>query len=364
MIVFVHGINGNGLAISKGDNDYPELVARFQTAFSPQNVHFFNYYQDRTFAVPSTGSPFSPPQCQSGTPAAILDWSDLMPLDTTSTADNACDSQSDLGIDAVMLNDFIQKNTRPTDHVAIVAHSMGGAITRGWLALVQRIEDKYHYNPAANVDTVITFQGAQQGSYIAAPNRLVPPVTDPVSWAENEVLNGAAGTLGFYRNRPANNELTPQSDWYNNINRTSIPKGIRYFNFYSDIQMRLATPIWFNTYLESPPADLGDLVMLPGSDNPQDTPLLGEARFRPDPTQYQSYEWQMSSSHRVVFNPIGGLDVSTLGAIIGDPASHFNLSRHMAGPTGVTVPDCEAPGASITILDQMMRVLGNPNLPC
>ncbi len=406
MIVFVHGINGDAKAIENqapnqgDDTDYTSLYPAVK-----QHYRVFNYYyyQDRGYQISSS----KPPQCTSSAAATAQPTAYAAavaigvptlppPPDTSiykssvpinypnSVADNQCDSQSDLGVDAYALNHFllddVLSNTPAGSHITIIAHSMGGAITRGWLALIERnieqciksapnptdpattVTCNNIYNPS--VDSVIFLQGAQQGSYLANLGRYFASqgssIINPVDWGINQLITLLLPSANFYRNRPAVNQLTPQSDWYNDVNTTDVPHGIQYFNFYSDIRTVLAEPLASGYYLVSRPYDMGDLVMLPGTDNPHDTPLLGGAEFRP---ATGGYEWQLPG-HQLIVDSVQN-DISQATILYNNPASHFAFTKNknMDKPAVLTVPDCHT-GKPTTPLSQILNILANPNSAC
>ena len=290
--------------------------------------------------------------------------------------DGICDSQPDLGLNAAFLSDYLSANTNAANHVAIIAHSMGGATTRGYLALVERAYERTGVDPSANVDTVVTFQGAQQGAFgarvaqgLALSGALDAPIYGPI-------INGISSHIGFDLKRPAVTELTPRSDWYNNINATRVPAHIHYFNIYSNIHTRIVIALPFHKHLTVAPIDWGDFVMRPGSDNPQDTPFLGGARFRPDPaTVASSYEWLLYKPHDILFNsnlnpfdsnPQGQAGKDVLAAF-NDPANHLALSGHLDElsykGSSVAIPDCVT-GQPSSITLQIEHALANPAHAC
>jgi len=374
-IVFVHGINGNTRDISQPGGDYSGLLGPLQVLYPSRQVHIFSYFQDRAYSDANNPPLASAPPCiQKQSPPT--DYSSLIPEQLGTVNDNVCDSQPDLGLNAALLSDSIAATTNAANHVAIIAHSMGGATTRGYLALVERAYERTGVDPSANVDTVVTFQGAQQGAFgarvaqgLALSGALDAPIYGPI-------LNGISSHIGFDLNRPAVTELTPQSDWYNNINATRVPAHIHYFNIYSNIHTRIVIALPFHKHLAVAPIDWGDFVMRPGSDNPRDTPFLGGARFRPDPaTVASSYEWLLYKPHDILFNPnLNPFDSNPQGqagkdvlAAFNDPASHFALSGHLDElsyqGSSVAVPDCVT-GQASSITLQIEHALANPAHAC
>lgn len=373
-IIFVHGINGNSTEIQNG-GDYAGLLGPLQVLYPSQQMHIFSYFQDRAYSDAKNPPLASTPPCIQKQPPPT-DYSSLIPEQLGTVNDNVCDSQPDLGLNAAFLSDYLSANTNAANHVAIIAHSMGGATTRGYLALMERAYERTGVDPSANVDTVVTFQGVQQGAFgarvaqgLALSGALDAPIYGPI-------LNGISSHIGFDLKRPAVTELTPQSDWYNNINATRVPAHIHYFNIYSNIHTRIVIALPFHKHLAVAPIDWGDFVMRPGSDNPRDTPFLGGARFRPDPTTVaSSYEWLLYKPHDILFNsnlnpfdsnPQGQAGKDVLAAF-NDPASHFALSGHLDElsyqGSSVAIPDCVT-GQPSSITLQIEHALANPAHAC
>jgi len=376
-IVFVHGINGNFRDIfhlnANGQpvfGDYGELNTALADRYGLDNVAFFPYYQDRGYALGGS----NPPTCDSSQamPAADTRAQGTIPVQTDSQSVNAtnCDSQSDLGIDATMLDDAI--SARPDGHgpVAVIAHSMGGAITRGWLALAQT-EGSGPGTALSKVDTVVTFQGAQQGAYGANIGaylgRLWTSDQNAGGWFIPPILSKVQTFVPFYVKRPVITELAPQSTWYSAINPRGVPAQLNYFNFYSDIQFQNHLNIaWWR--LDGKVHHLGDLVMLPGTDAPTDVPAAGGARFLPGGVNSPAsgpnrYEWALANLHDLTFSPNPDTYSRRIAVILGDPRSHFKLSGHLSEKDTVPVPDCKT-GQTSDVTDQILNVLADPTHAC
>ncbi len=384
VIVLVHGINGDTQAITSGTphagdgSDYTQLLPELQKAY-PGNVFVFSYFQDRGNA---TSGGAKPPCGPLVTPEAGTTIPIFYP---NSVNDNVCDSQSDLGLNAYKLDSDLQTiRATHSGPITIIAHSIGGAITRGWLALARRninacdaqgqqSVDGCNAASTHGVDEVVFFQGAQQGSFEAGAGQSVATCASGQgvgAWGCDvlkAVIDKVASLRQFNPDRPATQELAPQSSWYANINAIGLPhkaiglpQSIQYYNFYSDIQVRQGLAIlqasWYTPYMS-----LGDLVMLPGSDNPQDAPTDGAdggAVFNPDPLtyslQHQPYEWPMSE--QITEHDTGLLGAGILaGAAFLSPYSHFNMSTHMYQ---VNVNDCRT-GYVLSVDQEILKVIND-----
>lgn len=312
-IVFVHGINGNFAAIDGGNANagYAGLVGPLRGIYSSRNVRIYPYYQDLGYALDPSADP---PQCGPGASAPDTRAVGVITVDTTGTSSTRCDSEGDMGLSATALDDTLKDLSASSGggSIAVIAHSMGGAITRGWLDLAQRQQDQ----TLKSVDTVVTVQGAQQGSYIPdgfACSPLQGHVTTRAVLAT--AVTQVAHRLHFYPDRPAWTELTPQSSWYADINSQDVPSAIHYYNFYTNLQvdhykLGLLWPIPNGT------DSWGDLAMLPGTNMPTGTPCSGGARFLPgstDPTADgagpHGYQWCLAKHYPVLdtpgFDPLG-----------------------------------------------------------
>ncbi len=367
-IVFVHGINGNYSTINAGA-DYGGLINPLRGIYAPQNVQVFSYYQDLGYALDPNADP---PQCGSGAPAPDTRAVGVIPVSTTSTTSPQCDSESDLGLNATRLDDALKdaSTSGGGGSIAVIAHSMGGAITRGWLDLAQRQQDQ----TLKSVDTVVTFQGAQQGSYL--PNEFAcSPLQDHVTTRAvlANVATQVAHKIHFYPNRPAWTELKPQSSWYRDINSQNVPGNIHYYNFYTNIQVdhyKLAG-LW---PIPNGTDNWGDLVMLPGTNTPTGTPCSGGARFLPgaasptaDGAGPDGYQWNIDKQYLVLdtpgFDPVAQLPTAVdLYNIATDPANHLNLGGRL-NDTSVTVSNCTT-GNHITVTTMIEHILADPAQVC
>lgn len=367
-IVFVHGINGNARDV-QSKRDYGELNQAIEDRYGASNVTYFPYYQDRAYAMPGS----NPPQCDGTQPGPDLRGQGILPeiTDASSTSSMQCDSQSDLGIDATMLDDTIKGLPDDRGPVAIIAHSMGGGITRGWLDLAQH-EGSGSGAALAKVDTLITFQGAQQGAIGANIGQYLGKVwsSDQKAggWWIPAILSKIQSFVPFYVLRPAVHELYPQSPWYKGVNPQGVPADLNYFNFYSDIQAKLQINLLWWHLVTKGTASLGDEVFLPGTDVPTDVPTYGGARFLPGGVNSPAsganrYEWDLANLHTVVFSPNPDTLSQRVAQVLGDPRSHFKLSRHLDEKDVVPVPDCKT-GQTSTVTQQILNALADPTHVC
>src|SRR5205807_4867646 len=100
-------------------------------------------------------------------PAADTQTGNLF-VDSNAISSTICDSKSALAYDATKLDDDLAaEQAISKSPTTVFAYSMGGAVTRGWLVLAQNRQS----SNLKSVDSVIMFQGAQQGSVFGVIGR-------------------------------------------------------------------------------------------------------------------------------------------------------------------------------------------------
>jgi len=376
-IVFVHGIAGNyaDTNLEKTSQRYTTFIHNLRQQFGLDNVIVFPFYQDLGYALPPLD--YTPP-CDQNMPAAdmhaIAEYP-FVPVRKDSFSPMICDSLGDLGMSALLLDKQLQQLAQHYSHITLIANSMGGAITRGWLALRQVAAQRTH--SAADlraVDSVIFIQGAQQGSYIAGQRQYL---CSPFAGLANQqildaIINkGGEIFIGLKSTRPAAIELAPRSQWYDFTDYYGVPRGVHYYNFYTSERVHhYAAALWGR--IEKSTTDLGDLVILPGSDAPDAATCSGGARFLPgsstqngDGAGHDSYQWQIANTtHDLIdFTPTDFLEWGLQSDDIWkDPTNHIQLGT--GNNMGLTyVADCRT-HAPITITDQIKRIIRDPIHVC
>jgi hypothetical protein len=330
-VMFVHGINGDWNKVSEGQ-DWAKLTVPIRNAgITPQ---IFEYYQD----VGDNGST----GCHTRTPDTLTGG---LYLDPRSVNPAICDSKSALAIDAAVLDDDLRSLTAPA---TVIANSLGGAITRGWLDLAQQ-----RRSTASPVDSVIFLQGAQQGSWLAGAG--VQLDSTMPGWLKGP-LEQLASDHGFNVNRPGIKDVAPVSKWYNSVNPVSLPH-LHYYNFITDLQVTFQFNFLFWSY-STGPFHYGDLVMTPGSDTASAEPVDGGAGFLPYGLAKDQHEYVTQHG----FLADGVLGRLTLpGALLGDSANHINFGNNL---DTLTVPACNGSQPSISIAGEVVRILSNPAAAC
>ncbi len=373
-IIFVHGLNS-----SFRDNSFNKILGPLAERF-PGSVRRFVYYQDK-------GSRDDSGVCRS-IPVELPASGVTIPFDPFSIDERICDSQSDLGLNAVALDSYIRRQYSeglwpnslsvidaqtgcrsttfrprlgPSDRgisatgpesgnqpVVLIANSMGAAIVRGFLAYSAEAGDGV---ATTMVDSVLYLQGAQDGSLwlnIDRFDRQLAPIQDALEPFARDAFPADLS-------RPAAGELAPVSLWYLWTNALpghlpSLPS----FNLFGDLRVVVKTELPFLGTLSADLAGIGDVALMPGTDDPRDVPPEGGARFLDGPSGAQNWQWAMTG--QLAWEPFsepffGGLGFAEqVGA---SPIFHGNFGAQM---DRITVPDCKS-GLPTTVTDQLIRIV-------
>ena len=337
-VIMVHGINGDAR-----NPVGPALEAPIVATFGAETLSRFTYYQDRAFRPDPDED-----ECQGvADPLMPAQPNGNMPVNPDSVDPATCDSQSDLALNAVLLHADVHRRFAETGKpVILIANSMGAAVVRGMLSYSFERGD----GVAANeVDSVFFLQGAHDGAetLVAANKNGGRGIDQEINRA---ALNAFAG-IDF--ERPAQEDLTPKSDWY----RWANPGAGRlaanpYFNIYGDINI-VHVPCFFFWCMDPRViVPLGDVALSTGTDDPFDTPPKGGTRFLRGALDDQNWQWSMPVP--IVWDPASDqhmLGAFTVALIL--PEMHGNFLTRMQE---IEVPDC-ATGESIGVDQALLRVI-------
>lgn len=298
------------------------------------------------------------------------------------------DSQSSVRDNAIALAGFIKdlRSRVPNKKVVLVGYSMGAAIIRGYLALYPDAEE--------HVAAAIFLEGAHQGSwllklhegvsYLIIANDILKlsgvPI-EPRAAAVVHTLIFVLRTIDFVAfkfvninpNRPAARDLTPQSEWYFSVNAPitkainetvnvdPVPNQASYYNFYGDINFQWVANVWGYELPLTPRISLGDLVLLPGEDDPTATPFLGGARFATSVDAGQrSEQWALTSNVQVNFAslkdclPGGKPCTEALKDLITSPPTHWQVHENM---NVIRVHDRVGGQGSIVLAQEIVEIV-------
>lgn len=257
-IIFVHGIG-----MSSASPGFGPIHTDLTQLYGGGSVKDFAYVDDASLGKQASCAQYTP---------------------------QGCVSQSAILPNAMKLASAIQ--TLSSQHgnkkVTLFGYSMGATIIRTMLAGCRDPNAggaQKCPGVAGLVDNVFFINGVQQGSWTMVSKPRSDPTDkngDVVSVNFLTWLRELAGPhLGtpLYPQDQAEQDLAPQSPLISAYTKAPPPSGIHYFNFYGDIQVREQVQYFIFSY--SPPTtySVGDLVLLPGSDNPTDTPYMGGAQF-------------------------------------------------------------------------------------
>lgn len=333
VMVYVHGTTGS-FAQDPGDpakNDMPSLFGPLAARYG--TVQFFRFYEDR-----GNQDPVARPRCLPNGRRSYptIDPSAGLPLDSAGAdpAPGICDSNDDIELNGVLLDDDVRALASQFDKVTLLSNSGGTRIVRSFLAYAaaRAAANPTQFSTLSVVDQVVTLEGVQQGTYIAAAYNGLDPAArlDPrIAFARAVVVAIVTATVGHDPNRPTFEDVTPMSQNIVHTNRTvPIPNGIHYVNVYGNIRVSVSQSFGFFT-LRTDTVEIGDVVMLPGEDDPTAVPTLGGARFLPAAAGRgrSSTEWDLAHDFSLDFDP--SADASTFGSILAAPELHTNFGKQM-----------------------------------
>lgn len=377
-VIFVHGINQNANSIdSLVPNQFSQLLQLLRSDFTPVDV--FRYVDDQGY----------------GNTCPVPDSALLSPR---------CASQSSVVLNARSLAQQVDElyHENSNHKVTLIGYSLGAAIIRTMLADCRTTTEigcdvtvpglpsspTPPFDVSPEIDNVFFLNGVQQGSYIdpvvdgIIPSLGLNPGTAPLFWA----LYGYVEYSGAAPNPfdPAAQDIGPA--WFSpNLgarNAVAPPTGINYYNFFGDIQAQVTVNV-LGYPITAASANLGDLVLLPGDDAPNATPIGGGARFcsgcvptglnyEQDVTNaYHQWDmvkqdtWNLSSLFGSLANLGPGLSLSQTKAILGNlitfPMWHLNIYQDASLTGAIRVHDiAQSPYAAqgeTSIADEIAQIM-------
>lgn len=329
VMLYVHGTTGSFRqdASDPRGNDFPSLFGRLVAGYP---VRFYRYYEDAGDRDPNDAT-FA---CLPGTRRAIpaIDPSAEMPVDLTGDDPypGTCDSNDDVELNAVRLDADLQDLANDFDNVTLLSNSGGARIVRTYLAYA-----KASNSPSLDlVDLVVSLEGVQQGTYLAAVVEGLDQAVDgdpERAQVRDTLLDRVKPLIRHDPRRPLFQDVIPASQdiQYTNTGVT-LPDGVHYVNVDGDIRIHIIESFFLIPVEEPQVYSVGDVVILPGSDDPRDLPDRGGARFLPSSAAMgaSSDEWELTRDYDLHYDPtapgllVGGWELSDL---LGAPEAHVNL---------------------------------------
>lgn len=325
-ILYVHGTTGTS-AQGLARNDFPSLFSRLFDEY--ELVRFFEYYEDRANALSETDR-----SCRAGLQRRVptIAAPAYMPPLFTDAPPGICDSNDDIEVNAILLDEDIRALARDFDRVTILSNSGGARITRAYLA--------YAYAAGTGslnmVDAVVTMQGVHAGTYIAAVydglDQLVD--ADPEAAAVRDaLLDTVRPAVAHDPERPAFDDLRPMSASARYTNAVvPLPDQPHYVNVLGNVRVDIHASILLVPFVTQT-IEFGDLVILPGEDDPRALPERGGARFLPALADHgrSSTEWELVRDLDVNFDPsiLGVVILEQLARIVEAPEAHQNFGAQL-----------------------------------
>lgn len=322
--MYVHGTTG-----VFGADDFHTLLGRLELTYTRVN---YRYYEDRAFANPDHGC-HQDATGNAGQRSFLLTRDQIQSsypfsIDNFDPAPGICDSNDDIELNAVLLDADLAALESRFDGVTLVSNSGGGAIVRAYLAYATSA----HTGTLNKLDAVMNLEGVEHGTYLAAAynNTGTPNSDNPVvSAARDAILQVVRDAVHHDPTRPAFADFTPQGPLISFYNLpASIPDQPHYVNVAGDIVVHVNVQVFIFT-VPAGTLPVGDGVMRAGRDDPAQLPLPadGGARFLPSTIGKgrSSTQWPL---HREFDVTLGSIAFpAQVGAVLGDPAMHMNLSR-------------------------------------
>ncbi len=336
-VIFIHGITGNWRSPGFGP-----LLDPLRAEFGDR-VTSFAHYQDVGNRDPASG------HCDSSDVVLPQEPTGGMPVDMGTVDPSICDSEGDLALNAVLLHRDVQEKYHAAGNkpVVLIANSMGAAIVRGMLAYSAERGD----NVATDmVDSVFYLEGAHAGSLWFKVNAL-KGVLGPI---QDLLIDHAKVAFPANLNRPAATDLESESQWYRWVNPPELhivdnPS----FNAYGDIRLYAEPCVLFGAVCwQVEVAPIGDIALMPGSDDEKATPFEGGARFLVGAPGSQNWEWAMTSWVEVKpWEPLTFIGSVQEAAEL--PQYHGNFGNRMHE---ILVADCQT-GQATPFDEALLRLI-------
>lgn len=333
VMLYVHGTTGNFRQDPQDPkaNDMPSLFARL---FDRYALRFYQYYEDRGLARSENDLAC---EAEGRRELPAIDLSSGLPLspgypDPADPPPGICDSNDDVGLNAVLLDSDVLRLGKDFDRVTILSNSGGGRIVRTFLA----------YSAAAGtgavdiVDQVIFLGAVHQGTYLTVVYDDIDHVVSQVPEAvivRDHILDAVKTTVEHDPRRPLFDDVRPGSAIirYTNVS-VPVPNGPHYINVNGDMRVHIHQSVFLIPF-ETNVVEFGDFVTLPGEDDPRAMPERGGARFLPSRAGRgrSSTEWELTRDFNVNFDPtiLNVVIIQQIADLVEAPEMHMNLGAQM-----------------------------------
>jgi hypothetical protein len=391
-VVFVHGIRSDCQEIGNSGQSYAGLYDGLQIDELP--IYTFCYDHDNAFEGPGSHPdgmhpPLGPARCFSDTSRggpvyrqAVPSFLDTRaqetapagwngPLPVTGGAADRNDGDSALAYDAAKLDDcisaLVQWDVKTFGHplsIAVVANSMGGAITRGWLQLAKQRAAAGLSSSLAGATTVVFLQGAIEGSWLAKVGEgadvglnLGP---DPLGLAHD--IDSWARDLATKNDldptRAGVKDLVPGSAWYRSIASAGPPPPLHYYTFSTNIRLDFYWEfLWWTK--PGPSTDfLGDGLMQLGDPAFNALPQWGGSEFLLGAgLDQQQWTVEVTLTAPLTINGIAAI----IDGVMHQPYAHFNFGSQIGH---LQVPSCGPGHGPLAIPQELARIFNQPDNSC
>jgi hypothetical protein len=340
-LLYLHGYLGDAATNT-------EFTRMFNLIYANTGVQATNflYYQDRADAIGSGCNLNASGQQLPTLPSYVAG----MPYYSgPQNTQHYCDSQGDIGHNAVLLDQTIRNLYQGSGgkKVILVGYSMGGETIRAFLSYSTHVGDGVANNM---VDSVVLLHAVQQGSWVAAGA--------PVLSSLGGLVGGISSRLPS-PSRPATQQFSPLSSFmkWTDAMSNKLPN-IPFYSTWGDesVAVQHCFLPGGRGCVGSVVADLGDLVLLPGTDIPTQTPLTGGERFLP--RGYSNTDWEWEESDQINWDPLISPSFetgATAVSLLASPEMHTNYPSDQGS---IKIKDC-ASGNSVTEDTEISNIIIN-----
>lgn len=396
-VVFVHGIRADCQEIGNAGQSYAALYSAYKS--TGLSTFTFCYADDNAFGgsgshMMGSHAPLNSARCFSDTsyvasplasPVSQLSWNRAQatsvhgwqgPLSVTGGPVTPNDGNAPLAYDAAKFDDCVtQLEQWDLAHlgrlvpIAIIANSMGGAITRGWLQLAKsRAQTQGVVHSLDAVTTVVFLQGAVEGSWVAKVGEGVDAglsagahFPGPLNFSGqiDSLARQLASSQDLNPTRGGVKDLVPGSGWYRSIVAAGPPPALHYFSMSTDIHLDFYWQVLFWTH-PGPSTDfIGDGLMQTGNPAYNGQPAWGGSEFLPFGASTDQQQWLFDVNLSAPLN-ISGI-FAIISAALHQPYAHFNFGNQIGN---LTLASCAAQHPTLTIPGEITRILSLPAQAC